>query len=119
MLRIWQRGLIAIGLLLTSALAHDTPVQLPAPGSAGEAWNVIEQSKANIDRLIIKANLMRDVGPQLVNVTAALKALDTLAPTEREADRIHQLTSALAASETELLRDSRDPNEAKGVFLRS
>src|SRR5689334_10592920 len=102
MLRIRQRAFVAIAFLLTLASAHDTPMQLPAPQSPGEAWNVIEQSKANIDQLVEK-NLMRDIGAQLINVTSALRALDTLAANEHESDEIHRLSTALAADETELL----------------
>jgi hypothetical protein len=72
-----MRALPRLSLLLFlvglcgSLIAHDIPVQLPPPQSAGEAWNVVEQSKGNISQLV-DANLMRDVyTPQFPNGTYA------------------------------------------------
>jgi hypothetical protein len=99
-------SLIIIGICIL-ARAHDVPVQLPPPQSAGEAWNVIEQSKANISQLI-EANLMRDVGAQLANVATALRWLKESG--DGEAPRI---AGELLSGEIELLAASRDAADAR------
>jgi hypothetical protein len=57
-----------------TAIAHNVPVQLPEPQSAAEAWNVIEESAANVDKLF-EQGLARDVTFQLANSATALQWL--------------------------------------------
>jgi hypothetical protein len=67
---------MVIVFVRAAGIAHDLPTQLPAPQSAGEAWNVIEESAGNVDQLI-DARLLRDVTFQLANIIPALKVLET------------------------------------------
>src|SRR3954447_9503064 len=98
-------SIVSICLVLivaTLAAGHDTPIQPPSPQSPGEAWNVIEQSRANVDALI-RANLLRDSGAQLVNIATALRALDAQSASAPKAQEIHQLSEKLVAAEADLL----------------
>ena len=103
--------ILAVILTVGFAEAHDTPMQLPPPQCVGEAWNVIEESKTNIDQLI-NANLMRDVGGQLLNISTALRYLNTHAAGEH-ADDIKNQSASLINGEAELLQDSRDAANAR------
>ena len=100
-------ALMFVLALAVSTFAHDAPVQLPPPQSPGEAWNVIEQSKDNID-LLISENLMRDVGAQLANISTALRALPALSTADHHAAEINELAALLIIGEVDLLRASRD-----------
>jgi hypothetical protein len=103
--------LCAAALLSRIAQAHDAPVQLPPPQSAAEAWNVIEQCKANVDQLLAE-NLMRDVGGQLANLSVALRYLNQNANGDK-AEQIRQISAKLISAEAELLGDSRLADGAK------
>jgi hypothetical protein len=109
--RIILCWLLIISCRIHFAIAHDSPVQLPPPRSDAEAWNVIEQSKANIDQLL-GANLMRDVAGQLANTSVALRYLNDHAGGERAGD-IRKLGTSLLDGEAGLLRDSRDADNAQ------
>src|SRR4051812_7054516 len=61
-------------VLARDAPAHNVPVQLPEPQSAAEAWNVIEESAANVDKLFDQG-LARDITFQLANSATALQWL--------------------------------------------
>lgn len=98
---------VLILLVCRAAPAHDVPIQLPPPQSAGEAWNVVEQSKGNISQLI-DANLMRDVGGQLANVAAALRWLKDHGDGDER-----QLAGELLSGEIDLLTASRDAGDAR------
>lgn len=107
-----RRACLILVLLSLRCYAHDTPVQLPPPQSPPEAWNVIEQSKANINQLL-DANLTHDIGAQLANIAIALRALGPAAVADEKQKQIADLSSKLVSSEVELLRDSRDANDAR------
>src|SRR5262249_832835 len=77
----------------------------------------IEQSKSNIDQLV-NSNLMRDVGAQLVNISTALKALQTLAPNNPKENQVSRLAETLSTGEIELLGASREPTDPKAKFRR-
>jgi hypothetical protein len=66
--------LATVGTLAAESRAHNVPVQLPEPKSAAEAWNVIEESAANVDKLFDEG-LARDITFQLANSATALKWL--------------------------------------------
>src|SRR4051794_28839584 len=71
------RLFVILGVIVafaTGAVAHNVPVQLPEPKSAGEAWNVIEESATNVDKLFVQ-RLPRDIAFQLANSATALKWL--------------------------------------------
>lgn len=94
-----------------NALGHNAPMLLPPPLSQGEAWNVIEQAGDNVDQLLA-ANLMRDVGGQLANISLALRYLNSVAAGVKQ-DQIRNLTSKLASDEAGLLVASRDSDNAE------
>jgi hypothetical protein len=100
-------------LIVTTTTAHDTPVELPAAQSVPEAWNVVEQSKSNIDQLLA-ANLMRDVAAQIANIAGALKVLDAKAGDDDGGRAIHGIVAKLATGDVELLRDSRAAEDPRG-----
>jgi hypothetical protein len=99
------------GGFFAAAWAHNTPIQLPPPQSPGEAWNVIEESKANVDQLLA-ANLMRDIAGQLANISSALEFLNAQAG-GTTADQIRSQSATLLDGEPELLHDSRDADDAR------
>ncbi len=103
---VFSAPVLFLSCFVIPSAAHDTPVQLPLPQSDGEAWNGIEQSKANVDQLLA-ANLMRDVAGQLANISIALRFLNAQAVGEK-ADQIRSRSASLLAGEAELLQDSRD-----------
>ena len=107
----------AIVASITSALAprcgaHDVPVELPTPQSIPEAWNVIEQSRTNIDDLLA-ANLMRDVAAQLANISGALRVLQADATNDETGKAIRDRAGQLIVDEAKLLQLSRAAMDAR------
>ena len=93
-------------LLSAPVRGHDTSIQFPPPQSVGEAWNVIEESKTNVDQLL-QANLMRDIGGQLVNIGTALRFLSDHADGPRS-DVLRNQSISLITAEAGLLRATRE-----------
>ncbi len=85
---------ILVWALAIPASAHNGPVQLPPPQSDGEAWNVIEESCANVDKLI-DGRLLRDVTFQLANIAAALHTLKESELTKRMLTTAGELAVAI------------------------
>jgi hypothetical protein len=94
--------LFVIATTTAAVSAYGQPTRLPEPQSAGEAWNVIEESAANVDQLI-DAGLLRDVMFQLVNILPAAKKLET-------SDN-QKTVAELTAGGTEILLAIRQHNE--------
>ncbi len=103
-------------LLGSTALAHDVPSQLPDPQSAAEAWNVIEGSAANIDRLI-DANLLRDVTFQIANTDSSLRYLIAHPGDAADPQKVKDLSQKLLNDGSDLIgiiRDKSTNNEKVG-----
>jgi hypothetical protein len=115
-----MRGWVLIWVIVAMAIiaaaqrceAHDVPVELPPPQSVAEAWNVIEQSKANMDDLL-QANLMRDVAAQLANISGALRMLQADAGNDETGNAIRDRAGQLMTDESNLLRLSRVAVDAR------
>jgi len=72
----WRAVAVTLVLcrFICSAAAHNVPSQLPDPLSSAEAWNVIEGSASNIDKLLDE-NLLRDITFQIANTDSSLRYL--------------------------------------------
>jgi hypothetical protein len=78
---------LAVTLLVHGmAIGHDPRLDLPAPQSAAEAWNVLAESIANVNTLLENGQLA-DVVYQLANTTAPLRVLEKEATTQPDRDR--------------------------------
>lgn len=95
-------SVILILLLVARAMAHSGPVQLPPPQSDGEAWNVIEESSANVDKLI-EGRLLRDMTFQLANIATAVRTL-------KESDLADRMLTTAGEIAT-AIRDNSEPFE--------
>ena len=77
-MRVVARGTLVVALLIAlrpfAAHAHDPLNDLPAPTSAGEAWNVMTQSLANVERCL-ETNQFKEVATHVSNCSRALRLL--------------------------------------------
>src|SRR5438874_9235188 len=80
---------------------HNIPVKLPDPQSVPEAWNVIEESSANVDKLL-DARLVRDITFQLANSGAALQWLSTHL-TDRDAHKQRETVDGMLTEGSEII----------------
>jgi hypothetical protein len=84
--------------LIGNLQAHNIPSQLPPPLSDGEAWNVLEESAGNIDKLL-DANLLRDVMFQIANMDGSLRYL----PSHSTDGQIGELSKQLLAEGSDIV----------------
>src|ERR1041384_6550432 len=82
------------GFILTffafSAVAHDPLLDLPAPTSEPEAWNVITQSVVNIGKCL-DTNQLKEITPQVANCSPAIRLLQAEAKNRGDRTLIDQL----------------------------
>ena len=57
-----------------SAVAHDPLLDLPAPTSVSEAWNVITQSVANVEKCL-DTNQLKELAYHVANCSPAIRVL--------------------------------------------
>jgi hypothetical protein len=92
-------GILLLFVFLdANTFAHNVPVQLPPPLSVPEAWNVIEESSANVDKLLDE-KLPGDVPFQIINQSAAVQYLSVHADQSSKPADIAPLTRQLIAAD--------------------
>jgi hypothetical protein len=86
-MRSAPRMMRLIGLIMLCvtmfASAHDPLLDLPAPNSVPEAWNVITQSIANVGKCL-DTNQLQDITPQVANCSPAIRVLQAAARLEKD-----------------------------------
>lgn len=110
---LWAGVLMALvgsALLTSTSLAHDPRLTLPEPQSVPEAWNVIEESVANVDKLL-EAGLLPDIAFQIANTSPALRLLDAHAAEDREPQTLPKLTKHLLTTGFDVILASREKSE--------
>jgi hypothetical protein len=94
----------------STAFAHDPRLMLPDPQSVPEAWNVIEESVANVDKLL-EAGLLPDIAFQIANTSPALRLLDAHAAEDREPQTLPALTRHLLTTGFDVILASREQSD--------
>src|SRR5688500_10982755 len=96
------------------ALAHDPLLDLPEPTSVPEAWNVITQSIANVEKCL-DTNQLKELAYHVANCSPAIRVLQANAKTRGETDLVKQL-EALYNSGDAIITATRQPADpvAKG-----
>src|SRR5690348_8522057 len=102
--------MFVVAVMALHVAAHDVPVQLPPPQSVPEAWNVIEESSANVDKLM-EAGLLRDVMFQLANLGGSVDYLQSNPPQQGDAAKVKASTQTLLTAASELIVAVRDRTE--------
>jgi len=87
--------------------AHDLPAQLPQPQSPAEAWNVIEESMANVDTLMQQV-LLRDITFQIANAGSAIQYLGAQPAGATDPATVKALSSRLLTSAGDFIAAVRD-----------
>jgi hypothetical protein len=82
--------IFALGLIATFARAHDPLTDLPAPTSVPEAWNVINQSVANI-ATCITTRQFKEIDAHVSNCSPALRVLQADAKRQNDKPLYDQL----------------------------
>jgi hypothetical protein len=100
-----MRVLMMLLMIVSLALGHDLPVQLPEPQSVGESWNVLEQIAANVDELL-RANLLRDIAFQIANTSRPAIYLSEHAGDD--AAKVQPMTEELLKRAAAVIVASRD-----------
>jgi hypothetical protein len=104
---MWIRLLILSVFVSSVALGHDVPSQLPDPTSTAEAWNVVQGSAANIDRLLDE-NLLRDITFQIANTDSSLRYLAAHSGDAANPREVRDLILQLLAAGSDLIASIRD-----------
>src|SRR5215212_3399466 len=102
--------LLGFGGLALPAVAHDPLNDLPPPTSAGEAWNVIQQSIENIGKCL-ETNQLKEITAHVVNCSPALRLLQAEAKRQKDQalyDRLEKLFYSADAIIT-AVRQNDDP----------
>lgn len=106
---MWFRLFAILLLISATASAHNVPSQLPDPQSTAEAWNVIEGSAANIDRLL-DANLLRDITFQIANTDSSLRYLIAHPNDAKNPQRAADLCRQMLSDGSDLIGSIREKN---------
>ncbi len=93
------------------AAAHDVPRPLPEPQSVLEAWNVIEESAANVDQLL-QTGLVKEVVYQIVNTGGAIGFLKSDADKDVQPEKVRLLADRLTRAGFDVIVASREPLDA-------
>jgi hypothetical protein len=91
-----------------AAIAHDPLLDLPAPTSVPEAWNVITQSVANIDECL-ETRQLKEVSFHVANCSPAIRVLQ--ADVKGDRARVEQL-EALYYSGDAIITATREKEDA-------
>jgi hypothetical protein len=103
--------LLSVLLLPHFAAAHDPRLDLPAPESTAEAWNVLTESIGNVDALLTSGQLS-DVVFQLANTTAPLRLLEKDAAAPGDGEKKIAAINELLASGFNVVEKSREKSDA-------
>src|SRR5262249_43749517 len=89
------------------AWAHDPRHDLPEPQSVPEAWNVIEESAANVNKLLDLGQLT-DVAYQVANTSAPLRLLEAHAKETSDPAKLLEQTKRLLVRGFDVINATRE-----------
>jgi hypothetical protein len=114
-----ERKIFVLVLLLAAvrAWAHDPLMDLPAPNSVAEAWNVIRQSVGNIPKCL-ESNQIREVTAHVANCSPAYRVLQADAKGKGDQGLVDQI-EALYASGDAIIVATREEDDAVGKARRA
>jgi hypothetical protein len=107
-------------LISLRANAHDPLLDLPAPTSEAEAWNIITQSIANISKLL-ETNQLKEITPQVANCSPSLRLLQADAKKQGDKALYDQLESLYYSGDaiiTATLEKESPAEKARAAFAK-
>lgn len=112
--------LLLLFALVLSADAHDPLLDLPAPTSEPEAWNIITQSLQNI-RKDLDTNQLKEITPQVANCSPAIRLLQADAKKQGDKTLDAQLEALYYSGDaiiTATLEKDSPADKARAAFAK-
>ena len=104
------RAFVLLAAFSFAARAHDPLLDLPEPTSVPEAWNVITQSVANVEKCL-ETNQLKELSYHVANCSPAIRVLQADAKTHGDKGLVQQLESLYYSGDAIITatREKTDP----------
>ncbi len=112
--------LLILRTFVPSASAHDPLLDLPAPTSEPEAWNIITQSLQNISK-DLGTNQLKEITPQVANCSPAIRLLQADAKKQGDKALDAQLEALYYSGDaiiTATLEKESPADKARAAFVK-